>query len=101
MIICAQIITAIGTYYTASPCAKLLNIFGNESTLQALYPMCSDLNGQALVHANFNGTGAEVAAAMNMSFGMAGWLALTLHAFGVEVYVRLALSFAPSQASSG
>ena len=59
-----------------------------------MYPACASyLNGtdvgqEAVVHADFGGdVSTELGAALNMSFGMALWLALALHAVGVEIYV--------------
>lgn len=46
-----------------------------------------NLKAVAAVNANFGGSTAELMSAMNVSFGMAGWLATGLHAIGVEVYV--------------
>lgn len=66
----------------------------SEQATLARYPECASyLNGtnpgqQAAVHANFgSGEPVEIGAAMNMCFGMALWVALSLHAIGVEVYV--------------
>ncbi|KAK6436608.1 hypothetical protein LTR95_007204 [Oleoguttula sp. CCFEE 5521] len=95
MIIAAQILTAAGDYWTVQDCAKLLDIFHSSQTLTDLYPSCAalvsgaDMNAVTLVHVDFNGTAAELMSAMNASFGMAGWIALTLHAVGVEIYLHL------------
>lgn len=93
-----RIITIMGTYYSAQPCDKLNDIAASIAAngtemLLAEFPACSafldgDLNAHAIVNVNFNGTAAQKMAAINMTFGMAGWVALAIHAFGVEVYVR-------------
>ena len=98
--IAVRIITMMGSYYSAQPCDKLNDIAagiaanGTEMLLSE-FPACStfvngDLHAHAIVNVNFNGTPAQKMAAINMTFGMAGWVALAIHAFGVEVYVRTA-----------
>ncbi|PVH92313.1 hypothetical protein DM02DRAFT_282318 [Periconia macrospinosa] len=97
LVLSAQIISRVGSYYTSWPCAKLAFTIKDDVKTAELYPECasyfngSDLLKQASVHANFgdDGTGAEVGAAFNMTFGMALWLALLLHAVGVEIYLHL------------
>lgn len=88
----------MGTYYSAQPCDKLYDIAASIAAngtemLLAEFPACSafldgDLTAHGIVHVDFNGTPAQKMAAINMTFGMAGWVALAIHAFGVEVYVR-------------
>jgi len=57
------------------------------------YPECegymagNDPHGLAKVKADVNGTPVELAAAFGSVFGAAFWLALALHAIGIEVYV--------------
>jgi hypothetical protein len=95
MIISAQIISATGDFWSVQNCAKLLDVIGDAQTLVEQCPSCSslvndgNLKAVAAVNANFGGSTAELMSAMNISFGMAGWLALSLHAIGVEVYVSL------------
>lgn len=93
MIIAAQIISSAGDFWSVQSCAKMLDVIGDAQELVQQYPSCSslldgnNLKAVAAVHANFGGSVVELMSAMNMSFGMAGWLALGLHAIGVEVYV--------------
>lgn len=93
MIISAQIISAAGDFWSVQNCAKLLDIIEDAQTLVEQYPSCSsfvtdgNLKAVAAVNANFGGSTVELMSAMNVSFGMAGWLATSLHAIGVEVYV--------------
>lgn len=94
MIISAQILTSLGDFYSLQPCAKLLDVAGSAAQLLEEYPVCTAFteggaSTYAVVRVNFGGTASELMAAMNESFGMAGWLALAMHAFGVEVYVCL------------
>jgi hypothetical protein len=93
MIIAAQILSAAGDFYAVQNCSKLLDVIGDAATLVEQYPSCSslidsnNLKAVAAVNANFGGSAVELMSAMNLSFGMAGWLATSLHAIGVEVYV--------------
>lgn len=95
MIIAAQSISSAGDFWSVQSCAKLLDVIGDAQELVQQYPSCSglvnggNLEAVAAVNANFGGSAVESMSAMNMSFGMAGWLALALHAIGVEVYVSL------------
>ena len=88
MVISATIISNIGGYYISMPCGQISYMGGDAST----YAACkADSNGQTSVLANFNTPmGVEqVAASMQTSFGMAGWIALALHAVGIEIYLKL------------
>ncbi|AEO69780.1 uncharacterized protein THITE_43266 [Thermothielavioides terrestris NRRL 8126] len=59
------------------------------------YPDCyayfsgDDVNRIVLVPASFQGNKSNVTAALSRNFGGALWLALALHAVGVEIYLRL------------
>jgi len=93
MIITAQIMSKTGDYYSVQPCAKLLSILNNATELVERFPTCSalvlhsDTKAQAIVKADFADLPLGIMATLNESFGMAGWLALFLHAVGVEIYV--------------
>lgn len=96
MIIATAIISQAGTYYALWPCAKIAATLPNVHMLLPLYPSCaafangSDLNAVAPVLANLGGkTAANSGAALNLTFGMALWLATAIHAVGVEVYLQL------------
>jgi hypothetical protein len=104
MIIAAKIISQMNSYYTVWPCAKILSAYGNAvPAVMKFYPECAAyLNGtsplqQVTVHASMNaGTPVAAGAALNVSFGMALWVATVIHAVGVEIYVSflfLVLSF--------
>lgn len=86
MIISANVITALGGFYIAMPCQQIAYMGGNTAN----YPACvANPDGQTAVLANFAGKVETIAASMQTSFGMAGWLSLALHAIGVELYLRL------------
>lgn len=88
MVLSAMIISQIGNYYIAMPCQQIASM-GGDPTVYASCKAQSD--GQTAVLADFTTpVGVEqVAAAMQTTFGMAAWIALTLHAVGVETYLRL------------
>ncbi|KAK4956609.1 hypothetical protein LTR10_006136 [Elasticomyces elasticus] len=86
---------ASNQWLVARPCKQINFILGPESTLQS-YPDCAFYyNGtnpdqQVVVSAGFpNGNPAEIAAALGITFGGAGWLGLVIHAFFAELYLRL------------
>lgn len=89
MVLSAMIISRIGGFYQAMPCEQIAYMGGDV----AAYPSCNanTAGGQTAVLANFfTKIGVEqVAASMQTSFGMAGVLAFLLHAFGIEMYLRL------------
>jgi hypothetical protein len=93
MIIAANIISG-QSYYIVWTCAKIASTLANNATLLLDdYPSCaayadgSNLGQVSAVAANFNGKGANVGAALNMTFGTALWLSTAIHALGVEIYV--------------
>ena len=94
-----MVISSINSYYMSWPCAKIAFALDTKSEAEVLgaYPGCAPFfNGtnpqqEAVVHANFNGEySTEIGAALDMSFGMALWLATVLHVVGVEIYVSQA-----------
>ena len=92
MIISAKLIGSIGGYYRAMPCDQVASMFGDQQKFAASYPQCSSATGLSkgwvAVPAHFSGK-AQVAAALDLTFGTAGWLAFVLHAVGVEIYLHL------------
>ncbi|KAI4753501.1 hypothetical protein E4T52_14330 [Aureobasidium sp. EXF-3400] len=95
MIISAQIISMSRIWYTVRPCAQIAFALGENDTLAA-YPQCIDyFNGKApnlpvIVTADFSSSNSmELSAALGVPFGAAGWLALLLHTFAIECYLRL------------
>ncbi|KAI9737231.1 MAG: hypothetical protein M1818_005763 [Claussenomyces sp. TS43310] len=86
-------------WYEVMPCAELLYITNSyHIPLKAVfsaYPVCAPGNSkltvddQVVVQANLNGRPEQVGAALDLGFPMAIWLALAMHAVGVEIYLRL------------
>jgi hypothetical protein len=88
MIISAQILSAIGRYYTIWPCVKLAWTLNDRNKLMLRYPSCvSNPDRPTIVLVDFNDRAEEVGAALGLSFGMAGWVSLFMHLVGVEIYV--------------
>jgi NADH:ubiquinone oxidoreductase subunit 6 (subunit J) len=93
--IAAQIINGRG-YYAVWTCAKIAATISDPANIVAAYPSCKSFvdgtNPEAvsLVEATFGvGDTANTGAALNVVFGMALWLSMAMHAFGVEVYLHL------------
>ena len=83
--------------YGAYPCDEVLFVYQNNATqFYDDYPACNPDNAQwapdGYVVVKGKGGGSSAmgsAAALCQIFGMAGVLALILHAIGVEIYLRL------------
>jgi hypothetical protein len=91
----AAIISGFTSLSTTYPCAQINFTLGEEGTLK-YYPECivyyngTDLEQRVVVTPNFDSQNPiEIAAALGVSFGTAGWLALWIHAILVEVYVGI------------
>ena len=94
MIISSKIISRIGTYDTVKRCDEIAFIYNNDVyAVSQLYPQCtnsSNVDQLAVVHASFfDGQPEQIGASLDISFGMAMWLAIFLHAVGVEIYLAL------------
>lgn len=99
MIIAATLATASRSYFVARPCAEIAFAFSpsspNATDILQSYPACAPHSDgtnpqqQALVRVDMNGQPPNVGAALGSSFGMAIWLALAMHAIGVEAYLQL------------
>ncbi|KAK1219859.1 hypothetical protein PQX77_017438 [Marasmius sp. AFHP31] len=92
MMMIAHLISANGHYHTVWSCAEVLYTIDNNSTmLEELYPTC--LTGSLdAVHVPVPAvwtTGLNIGSTLRMSFGPALWIALVLHAVGVEIYIYL------------
>ncbi|KAH7018622.1 uncharacterized protein B0I36DRAFT_395574 [Microdochium trichocladiopsis] len=92
----APILSRTGPYYIARPCKIIHDTLGNNQGLVLQwYPSChpwydgADDELQVLVRADTGGNLMERAAATLVLFAAAGWLALTMHAIAVEVYLHL------------
>ncbi|KAG9191710.1 hypothetical protein G6011_10444 [Alternaria panax] len=95
VIIAAKIIASQG-YYIVWTCKKIAVTISDDVDLATSYPTCTSfVNGTdpeavSSVAATFgSGDAANTGAALNVVFGMALWVSLALHAFGVELYLHL------------
>lgn len=101
MVIAASII-ATQDYHTVWSCAKIEATLKDPSSLLTDFPGCADYaNGSdpeqlAIVRAGLgalNSSGvsnaANAGAGLDVAFGMSLWLALAIHAIGVEIYLHL------------
>ncbi|KLU85797.1 hypothetical protein MAPG_04817 [Magnaporthiopsis poae ATCC 64411] len=105
MFLAAYVVSAIGGYYMAEPCAKVASLVaGGRDEMLARYPECAafysgvNLDQHALVTASMTlGRTESVGAAIDLNFGAAMWLALALHAAGIEIYVSACCGSAACQ----
>lgn len=84
-----------GGFYYAEPCDKISFVLGGENATMASYPECApffsgeDPSRHVAVHATvFTKDKVKIAAAINMVFGMAGWVAIVIHAVSIELYLH-------------
>ncbi|KAH7071730.1 hypothetical protein FB567DRAFT_455284 [Paraphoma chrysanthemicola] len=96
MIIATSVISSVGGYYQVWSCAKIEATLSDPSLLLSKYAACeayvngTEANAVAVVEANLSGeTAVNAGAGLGVSFGMALWLAVAVHAVGVEVYLHL------------
>lgn len=93
VIISASVLPSAGGFHRAMPCdrfssSSITKLISRKRSPPVL-PFGGTSNGWVTVEANFWANGATFGAALGLSFGIAGWLALTLHAVGVEIYLRV------------
>lgn len=88
--IAGHIITKVNSYDQIQSCEEVAFL---APPLARKYPQCRNATGnpKILVHANYEGKGGpeHIGAAIGLSFGMATWLAIAIHAIGVEIYLNL------------
>jgi Predicted membrane protein (DUF2306) len=94
MVLSALIITMLNSYYTTMSCEEITFIYGSSDPVNKFYPQCSSSNTTAdelvVVHALFgSGRPEQIGASLRVSFGMGMWLAIFMHAVGVEIYLAL------------
>jgi hypothetical protein len=80
-------------YFSPRPCAQIDYVLGQNQT-RASFPECNAFYSgetpkkRVLVPANMNTSAMTAGATLGLSFGTALWLALAIHAIGIEVYIR-------------
>lgn len=99
MIISTLMISGKG-FYRAMPCKEIEFIYSDKKQqgLETDYPLCFASNGTTdgwvAVKAQFvGGNIPQIGTGLGITFGTAGWLALFMHAVGVEIY----LAFTPRE----
>lgn len=91
LIIAAQILSRVGSYYEIMTCGELLSMRDVEYVATA-YPLCAASNSSSIpvpVHVSFSSNIEEIGASLRIPFGMALWVAIFLHVVGVEIYLAL------------
>ncbi|KAK3360662.1 hypothetical protein B0T25DRAFT_132370 [Lasiosphaeria hispida] len=96
-IVSAILLSSIGKFQAARRCDLLEYLVEDVNKTRELYPACEpyflgqNVNQHAVVDADFThpSSAAEAAVALEISFGMALWIALAVHAVGVEIYLHL------------
>ncbi|KAF5660763.1 hypothetical protein FDENT_13670 [Fusarium denticulatum] len=90
MIISAMVMSKNPSFRLPMQCAKVASFYDDTQSLIAKYPTCQDLNAWVAVQGDMSGESAEnIASALSLGFSMAIWLALAIHAIGIEVYLHL------------
>lgn len=88
MALAAIIISMWGSYYKAFKCDKMASFYDSRNELLDAYPLCASPEEWVAVKADLvDGEEENASAALYLTFGMAIWLSLALHAIGVEIYV--------------
>ena len=83
------------TRYDIMGCDELAFMYKNTTELYTQFPACQPGNsvfapdGLVIVTARLGGAAGPNNAALEVTFATAGFLALILHAIGIEVYLRL------------
>ncbi|KPM45236.1 hypothetical protein AK830_g1340 [Neonectria ditissima] len=89
LVISALITSQDDSYHTAMKCDKLGSFYDSAEAFQVAYPSCTSPDAYAIVKDGMSGSSENFGAALYKSFGMALWLALSIHAIGVEIYLQL------------
>ncbi|KAL8787070.1 MAG: hypothetical protein Q9213_002412 [Squamulea squamosa] len=94
MITGALVITKTGGFYQAMPCGKISFILRDDpERFRNTYPNCfatnGTLDGWVVAKGLFADDASQIGASFGITFGGAGWLALAIHAIGVEIYLHL------------
>ena len=92
MIISAMIISSMNDYYRAMECSEIRFLYDDQTEFATKWPQClaanGTTNGRVAIQAKFADK-PGVATSLGITFGIAGWLALAMHAAGVEIYLQL------------
>ncbi|KAF5667082.1 hypothetical protein FHETE_5785 [Fusarium heterosporum] len=90
MIISALIMSKNPSFRQPMQCEKVATFYDNEISLVSKYPTCADSDAWVAVQGDMGGESAEnIATALSLGFSLGVWLALAIHAIGIEVYLHL------------
>ncbi|ENH73423.1 hypothetical protein FOC1_g10008910 [Fusarium oxysporum f. sp. cubense race 1] len=90
MIISALVMSKNPSFRLPMQCAKVASFYDDTESLIAKYPTCQDLNAWVAIQGDMSGESTEnIASALSLGFSMGIWLALAIHAIGIEVYLHL------------
>lgn len=96
IIISAIVLSLVGGYYYATPCDKINYLLKGENATIARYPECAsffsgeDPDRHVVVRASvLTDDRVEIGAVINLVFGTSGWMAMAIHAIGLELYLHL------------
>jgi hypothetical protein len=88
MIISALVMSKNPSFRQPMQCDKIATFYDDSSSLVAKYPICEDTDAWVAVQGDMAGESAEnIATALSLGFSLGVWLALAIHAIGIEVYV--------------
>ena len=87
----AALVISSSSYYQVVRCGKIAFTSGQSTADTYAACQADPTYGLAAVHADLSTpkSGIEAGVALELSFGMAIWLALFLHAIAIEIYLRL------------
>ncbi|KAK0746953.1 hypothetical protein B0T18DRAFT_481088 [Schizothecium vesticola] len=90
LFITALITSSQGTYHEAIPCS-VIEFLNSAGQVNDTFSTCTSPDAWTVVRADINDSASPIgtAASLRAGFGMAGWLALALHAIGVEICIHL------------
>ncbi|KAF4984014.1 hypothetical protein FZEAL_719 [Fusarium zealandicum] len=89
MILSAVIMSTTPSFRQPMPCDKLASFYDNQTSLVEKYPTCKDADAWVAVQGSMSGSSENIASALSLGFSLGVWLALAIHAVGVEVYLQL------------
>ncbi|KAL5591334.1 hypothetical protein FOVSG1_010223 [Fusarium oxysporum f. sp. vasinfectum] len=90
MIISALVMSKTPSFRLPMQCAKIASFYDDTESLIAKYPTCQDLNSWVAIQGDMSGESTEnIASALSLGFSMGIWLALAIHAIGIEAYLHL------------
>ncbi|WZH49990.1 uncharacterized protein QYS62_011220 [Fusarium acuminatum] len=90
MIISAMVMSKNPSFRQPMQCDKIATFYDDSASLVAKYPICEDIDAWVAVQGDMGGESAEnIATALSLGFSLGVWLALAIHAIGIEVYLHL------------